>query len=142
MIAAKGEKILVVDDEPDSRIFLTNLLDSDGFCPVTAQNREDGFNMALQAAPSVIILNMMMPGEGGIHLYRSLKRHEHLKRIPVIMLSALDRQTFLKCHNIYGYRPCKAYEQVDRFLEKPPEADEILTMVRTLSGRRASVDSV
>lgn len=135
-------KILVVDDEPDTRIFLMNLLNSDGFYSITAENRSDGMKKAIEEDPSVIILNMMMPGEGGIHMYRNLKRHEKLKRIPVIMLSTLDKNTFLKCHNIYGYYQCEEYERIDAFMEKPPEADELLTMVRDLSGQSFQMESV
>lgn len=135
-------KILVVDDEPDTRIFLMNLLNSYGFYSITAENKSDGIRKAIEEDPSVIILNMMMPGESGIRMYRNLKQHEKLKRIPVIMLSTIDRHTFLKCHNIYGYYQCEEYEHIDTFLEKPPEADELLAMVRDLSGQSFRMESV
>lgn len=141
MAELSGKKILVVDDEPNTRIFLANLLGSEGFHPLTAENKQEGIHQAMQQDPAVIILNMMMPGEGGIHMYRSLKRDEKLKGIPVIMLSTLDRQTFLKCHNLYAHQACKVYEGEDIFLQQPPEADEFLTLVRKLSHRRASADS-
>lgn len=131
------KKILVVDDEPDSRIFLSNLLYSDGFVPITADNNTDGFRKAMDEKPAVIILNMMMPGETGIHMFRNLKRNEHLKHIPIIMLSTIDKQTFLKCHNLYGQLICEATADKDAFIEKPPEADDLLIRVRELSGCRA-----
>ena len=66
------------------------------------------YKKAVAERPSVIILNMMMPGESGIRLYQQLKQDETLRQIPVIMLSTLDKDTFLKCHNLYGYRQCEA----------------------------------
>jgi len=130
------KKILVVDDEADTRIFLLNLLNASGFNPITASNKADGLKKAVAECPSVIILNMMMPGENGIRLYRHLKQDEALRQIPVIMLSTLDKETFLKCHNLYGYRQCETYELMDTFLEKPVEAEDLLTAVRDLDIQR------
>ena len=126
-------KILVVDDEADTRIFLLNLLNASGFNAIAANNKTDGLKKAVAEHPSVIILNMMMPGKSGIHLYQHLKRDEVLRQIPVIMLSNLDKDTFLRCHNLYGYRQCEAYELIDTFMEKPLETEDLLTMVQELS---------
>ncbi|MCG6911197.1 MAG: response regulator [Deltaproteobacteria bacterium] len=129
-------KILVVDDEPDTIIFLSNLLHSDGFKPITADNKKDGLQKAVEEKPAVIILNVMMPGEAGVTMYRNLKRSAQLKSVPVIMLSTIDKKTFLKCHNIYGQYICEEMATMDRFIEKPPEADDFLLTVRELSGYR------
>ena len=129
------QKILVVDDEADTRIFLLNLLNASGFNAITANNKADGFKKAVAERPSVIILNMMMPGKNGIHLYQQLKQDEILRQIPVIMLSNLDKDTFLRCHNLYGYRKCEASGSMDAFMEKPLETEDLLTTVQDLSAR-------
>jgi CheY-like chemotaxis protein len=123
-----------VVDELDTRVFLSNLLNAGGFYPITAGNKTEGFRKAVEEKPAVIILNMMMPDEGGIQMYRSLKRDNELKGIAVIMLATLDKKTFLKCHNIFGYTHCEEFELVDKFMEKPVEADELITLVQELSG--------
>ena len=133
MFTETNRKILVVEDELDTRIFLLNLLNARGFLPVTAENKVEGFRLAVVEKPSVIILNMTMAGKDGIQLYRSLKREEGLSRIPVVMLSTLDKATFLKCHTLYGVTQCEEFELYDEFMEKPPEADDLITTVRELS---------
>jgi CheY-like chemotaxis protein len=133
--ATSEKKILVVDDELETRVFLLNLLNTSGFYPITAEDKTEGFKKALEEDPSIIILNMMMPDKGGIHMYRNLKRDEKLKWIPVIMLSTIDKNTFFKCHNIYGYPYCEEFELIDKFMEIPPETDELLTIIRELSSR-------
>ena len=133
MFSETNRKILVVDDELDTRIFLLNLLNAGGFLPFAAENRTEGYRLALTEKPSVIILNMTMAGKDGIQLYRSLKREEGISRIPVIMLSTLDKETFLKCHTLYGVTQCEEFELYDKFMEKPLEADELITTVRALS---------
>ena len=135
MSNVSASKILVVDDELDTRVFLSNLLNAGGFEPITAENKIEGFRKAVEEKPSVIILNMMMPDEAGIQMYRNLKRNDHLKHIAVIMLATLDKKTFLKCHNIYGYTHCEAFELQDKFMEKPVEADELLSTVGELTSR-------
>jgi len=127
------KKILVVDDELDMQIFLANVLRSDGFFPIVADDKADGCRKAREERPAVIILNMMMPSEAGIRMYLSLKRDDVLKDIPVIMLATLDKHTFLKCHNLFGYEYCEAYELVDRFMQKPIEAAELLKTVTGFS---------
>ena len=138
MSAEIAEKILVVEDEPDSRIFLSNLLKSRGLSPITAHNKAEGLQKALSERPSVIILNVMMSGKKGIQFYQRLKQDEVLRNIPVILLSTLDEETFMKCHNIFGHRQWDAHERMDKFMEKPVETDDLLTAVRQLSGRRHS----
>lgn len=118
------------------RIFFSNLLDSDGFCPILAEDRTEGMKKAVEEGPAVIIIDMMMPGESGIQMYRSLKREERLKNVPVIMLSTLDKQTFFKFHMVRGSHPGKANWESDIYLEKPPEAEELLRIVRKLSEHR------
>ena len=135
MSTESNRKILVVDDELDTRIFLINLLNAGGFLPFAAENKGEGYRLAVAENPSVIILNMTMAGKDGIQLYRSLKREEGLKRIPVIMLSTLDKATFLKCHTLYGVTQCAEFELIDKFMEKPPEADELIRMIRELAGK-------
>ena len=135
MATQPQRKILVVDDEADTRIFLLNLLNAGGFSPVSAENEQEGFRIATEERPSVIILNTTMAGKQGIRLYRSLKRDETLRHIPVIMLSTLDRATFLKCHTLYGVTQCEGFEPIDTFMEKPPEAEELIATVQALSDR-------
>ena len=129
------KKILVVDDEADTRIFLLNLLNANGFHPITARNKIEGLKKAVAEHPTVIILNMMMPEKSGIHLYQHLKQDQTLRQIPVIMLSNLDKDTFLKCSNLYGYRQSENSELIDSVMEKPVEADELLMVVQEMSNQ-------
>jgi len=129
------KKILVVDDEADTRIFLLNLLNARGFHPIMARNKTEGLKKAVAEHPTVIILNMMMPGKGGFQLYQHLKQNETLRQIPVVMLSNLDKDTFLKCSNLYGYRQSESSELIDSVMEKPVEADELLMVVQELSNQ-------
>jgi len=132
--------ILVVDDEQDTRIFLSNLLRSGGLRPIIAENKTEGMQKAFKETPAVIILDMMIPGDRGVQMYKDLKRDENLKNIPVIMLSTLEKKTFFRCRKIHNVRSDQNIPSPDIFREKPLETEELLKAVNRLIniGRKGS----
>ncbi len=126
-------KILIIDDELDMRIFLCNLLGTCGYAPIDAGDRKEGLQKARKEKPALIILDVMMPKEGGIQMYRELKQDMNLKEVPVIMLSTIDRKTFLKYQRFH--RTHKDWDVPDpgAYLEKPLEAQELINTVRMLT---------
>jgi DNA-binding response OmpR family regulator len=125
-----SKKVLIVDDEPDMRVFLTTLLETNGFKPLSAEDGRQGLEIARNRKPALIILDVMMPKESGIGMYRELKSDPDLKEIPVIMLSALSRKTFFHSQRVLDeYRGEKIPEPA-AYMEKPPEPDELLEAIR------------
>ena len=131
--AEKNNIILVVADESDMRIFLSNLLSSVGFHPVSAINMQEGLQTAKTNRPALIILDVMMADKEGIRMYHHLKNDEILKNIPVIMLSAIDRETFFLYEKFQSGQSGSGVPEPDAYLEKPPEADELLHLVQSLT---------
>ena len=124
-----AKKILIVDDELDVRTFLSTLLETSGFKPITATDGKEGMEVARKNNPAVVILDVMMPNESGIGMYRELKSDPELKDIPVIMVSALSRKTFFHSQKVLDeYRGEKIAEPA-AYIEKPPEPDEILEAI-------------
>ena len=130
----KKKRILVVDDELDMRTFITTLLETSGYKPIIAVNGEDGILQAREKKPAAIILDVMMPREGGIQMYRELKNDEELKDIPVIMLSAIAKKTFFHSQQVLNtYRGQKVPEPT-AYIEKPPETEELLQILEQCLG--------
>jgi len=126
-------KILVVDDEADTRIFLCNLLGTCGYEAVDSSGGEEGFEKAKTEQPDLIIMDIMMPGEKGIQMYRCLKLDETLKTVPLIIVSNIDRRAFAvyrKSHNLWED---PAGPPLGAFLEKPLEAEQLIQTVRELT---------
>jgi len=126
-------KILIIDDELDMRIFLCNLLGTCGYTPIDAGDRKEGLQKARKEKPALIILDVMMPKEGGIQMYRELKHDMNLKEVPVIMLSTIDRKTFLRYQSVYRSRMGWDMPDPGAYLEKPLEAEELVNTVRMLT---------
>ena len=78
-----AKKVLVVDDELHMRTFITTLLETSGFKPLAAEDGIKGLEIARKHKPSLIILDIMMPKESGMEMYRELKTDPALKSIPV-----------------------------------------------------------
>lgn len=139
--AAIKNIILVVADESDMRIFLSNLLSSVGFQPISAINMPEGLQTAKTSRPALIILDVMMADQEGIRMYHHLKNDEILKDIPVIMLSAIDRETFFLYEKFQSSQCGSCVPEPDAYLEKPPEADELLDLVQSLTVRDAGKEN-
>jgi len=125
-----AKKVLVVDDELDMRTFITTLLETNGFKPLTAQDGFQGLEVARKNRPALIILDIMMPKESGINLYRELRNDPELKGIPVIMLSALSKKTFFHSQKVLDEYKGEKIPEPAAYIEKPPEPDEILEAIR------------
>jgi len=123
-------KVLVVDDEPDMRIFLTTLLETNGFKPISAGDGRQGLEAARKNRPALIILDVMMPKESGVTMYRELKLDSSLKEIPVIMLSALSKKTFFHSQRILDEYKGEKIPEPTAYIEKPPEPDDLLEVIR------------
>ena len=127
------KKILIVDDELNMRIFLCNLLGNCGYEPIDASGKDEGMQKALSEKPALIILDVTMPKESGIQMYRELKAHEDLKKVPVIMVSTIDKKTFSFYQKFQSTPGHKGVPEPGAYLEKPLEAEELIRLVHTLT---------
>jgi CheY-like chemotaxis protein len=78
-------KILIVDDEPYIRRFLSTLLIHKGYDVILAENGQQGFNRFLQERPAVIVLDLRMPGMDGLAVLKQVRSLNPL--LPVIILT-------------------------------------------------------
>jgi CheY-like chemotaxis protein len=130
----KKKTVLIVEDELDMRIFISTLLETSGYQPLMTRDGNEGLKRAKDIFPDLIILDVMMPGEGGVQMYRQLKTDDSLCNIPVIMLSAVAQKTFSHYLNMVNARLKDPIPDPDAYIEKPPEAEDLLKMTATLIG--------
>lgn len=127
-----AKKILVVDDELDMRIFISTLLETSGYKPLSAKDGEEGMEIACRNPPDLVILDVMMPRESGIQMYRKLKSDAALKQIPVIMLTALAKKTFFHSQRVLDEYEGQKMPEPEAYIEKPPEPEELLETVQKI----------
>ena len=131
-------KVLIVDDDPDMRFFLCNLLGGCGYTTIPAADQQDGLRKAKRQRPALIILDVMMANETGLQLYRDLKQDHRLKGIPLIMVSSVGRKTFLEYQRSYCTLPEEYASVPGAYLKKPLNADELIGWVQALTAPGAA----
>jgi diguanylate cyclase (GGDEF)-like protein/PAS domain S-box-containing protein len=89
MTSIAGARILIVDDMPANLGILQKMLESEGYLVLAATSGERALAIAGQFLPDLIILDVMMPGIGGLETCRRLKADPHTQAIPVIFITAL-----------------------------------------------------
>ncbi|MEJ2375514.1 MAG: response regulator [Pseudolabrys sp.] len=88
----RTDRVLVIDDDATVRDMMRRYLSREGFDVVTAHDGNEGIALARELMPSVITLDILMPGTGGWSVLQELKGDPDLAAIPVIMISILDEQ--------------------------------------------------
>lgn len=124
--------ILIVDDEMDMRIFMKTLFETNGYRTITARDGNEGMKKVATDHPDLIILDVMMPNEGGVQMYRNLKTSPDYADIPIIMLSAVGVKTFDHFLTMLKSQTADPVPGPDHYLEKPPEPLELLNIAQSL----------
>jgi len=129
-----AKKVLVVDDDPDVRLFNTTVLEENGYLPLEAENGEEGLRMIKAEKPDLIILDVLMPRQSGIRLYRELKTNAGLKDLKVMILSGIAQKTFLRSQQAlteFGENPVP---EPEFYIEKPVDADVLAATIKKAIG--------
>jgi DNA-binding response OmpR family regulator len=124
---ADRKKILIVDDEPDLVQWLTVFFEENGFETITAFDGAEGFAIAESEHPDVISLDISMPEESGVKMYRKLHESKTTTDIPVIILTGVssEMERFIKTRK--QVPPPAAY------FEKPVDKEKLLSKVKELT---------
>ena len=126
------QNILIIEDEADIAESLRYNFDRDGFRTQIAESGEKGLRLALdeKTTPSLIILDLMLPGMSGLELCRRLRREPLTRRTPIIMLTAKAAES----DKIAGLEI-----GADDYIIKPFSVKEVLARVRAVLRRSDEV---
>jgi len=129
-----NKKVLIVDDDPDVRLFSATVVEECGFAPIEAENGEEGLKMVKAEKPDLVILDVLMPKQSGIRLYRELKTDPALKKVQVILLSGIAKKTFLRSQKALTEFGGAEIPEPSIYLEKPVEAEELAASIKSVLG--------
>lgn len=117
------KRVLVVDDSPTERFFLSDLLRKNGYEVITAESGEQGVALAKSEQPDLVLMDVVMPGLNGFQATRQLSRDPATQKIPVIMCTTKDQET----DRVWGMR-----QGAVEYVVKPVEAEVLLGKIVAL----------
>ena len=129
-----GKTILAVDDEVHAREFLSTVLEEHGYIAILAENGEEAMEIIRQNKPDLVILDILMPKQSGIRMYRELKTSESLRDIPVIICSGIARRTLLRGQAALTESSGESVPEPDAYLEKPVTPGHLAATIKKILG--------
>src|SRR6266542_186415 len=122
------KKVLVIEDESETRDNLVLMLEMEGFNPFAAANGRAGIVIAKKELPDVILCDVSMPELDGYGVLESLRADEKTVSIPFIFLTAKGDKKDLRTGMNLG---------ADDYLTKPANADEVLAAINARLDRHS-----
>ena len=113
-------RILVADDEPNQLELLTYNLTQADFEVIRAEDGQQALDMIDEHRPDLVIIDWMMPHISGIDVCRTLRSRSETKRLPIIILSAMERPDIVRRARAVG---CEYY------VRKPYDPNVLLTLI-------------
>lgn len=112
---SETKKILIVEDEQDILAYFEAIFQDNGYDTVLAKDGIEGFELAKSEKPDLIALDITMPMQSGLKLYRQFKDHPELKNIPVIIITAHDDFLEIFIDDLKEYAPPEGifYKPID-----------------------------
>jgi DNA-binding response OmpR family regulator len=117
--------VLIVEDDPHTVEVVRLYLRRDGHTVLTASNGKDGLRMAQEAAPDLVVLDLMLPGKGGLEVCRELRKESD---VPIVMLTARVEEE----DRVAGFEL-----GADDYVTKPFSPRELAARIRAVLRRTA-----
>lgn len=130
--SAGGERVLVVDDEPDIVALVAYHLAKSGYSVSTATSGPDGLAHARREKPALVVLDLMLPGLSGLEVMQQLRSDQATSRIAVLMLTARREES----ERIEGLTL-----GADDYLTKPFSPQELVLRVAAILRRVKSSEA-
>ena len=120
--------VLVADDEPSTLALVASHVRSRGYTVLEASDGDQAWQLAHEHLPDLVILDVMMPGQSGWEVCRSIRETDSLKNTGVIMLTGVGHRMNEMTSPLYG---------ADGYLDKPFEFEDLDKLVTDVLQKRA-----
>lgn len=115
------QKILLVDDSKTELYHLSDVLGKRGFAVRTAENGDEALRRLSEDTPDLILMDVVMPGQNGFQLTRTITRDPRWAAVPVIMCTSKNQET----DKVWGMR-----QGARDYIVKPVNADELMRKIK------------
>ena len=118
-----SKKILIVEDDPNTLMFIEYTLGQEGYQVLSETNGLEGMKKAKDEHPDLVILDIMLPGLDGYEVCHQLRQKPETANLPILILSAKARQED---------KDVGIHVGADDYLAKPADPSEILAKIQAL----------
>ena len=115
--------VLVVDDSKTELMYLTDMLKKNGMSVRTAEGADEALKRLAEQRPDLILMDVVMPGQNGFQLTRSISRSPDYAGIPIIMCTSKNLET----DRVWGLR-----QGARDYITKPVNQAELMQKIRAL----------
>lgn len=122
--------ILAVDDIPDNLLLVQLALEQEGYRVILAHNGESALKQIKLAPPSLILLDVMMPGMDGYEVTRRIRQDRNIPFIPILLVTAREESSLVEGLDAGA----------DEFVRKPFQIDELQARVRSMLRLKETID--
>lgn len=122
-------RILIVEDEADIVAYLAAFFSDNGYEAISAGDGREGFLRAKSERPDLITLDITMPNESGVRMFRDLQEDSDTARIPVIVITGISPEFKRFLETRKHLRPPAGY------FEKPIDRAAVLSRIREVLQR-------
>lgn len=124
------QTVLIVDDEANIRHMLRMMIEMSGYKVIEAADGIQGLEVASEAQPDLIVLDVMMPRLDGFSVCQQLRDQAHTRDIPILLVSG---------DSVNGRSEAKYEKVADRFLRKPFQFELLLSHIEQLITQSSQV---
>ncbi len=121
----KDRKILVVDDEEETRILISSILEDNGAKTIQAADGDEAIELARRERPDLMTLDLSMPGKSGVDVFVIVREDPELRDIPICIITGRPEMRKL----IYE-RP--AHSPPEGYMDKPFTEKALIRNVRKI----------
>jgi len=128
--------VLVIDDEMEVRTFVAIELEAAGYIVWPAESAAMGLARMVEEEPDLITLDVLMPRQSGMELYRTIKSDPELRDLPVLVISGMAHKTFRHALQNENQGRAEPWPEPEGYIEKPPGPEELLKAVKRILGQK------
>ena len=121
--ASSRSRVLIVEDDQETRLFYSDALERDGFHVEQAHNGFQALEKAIETSPDLIVTDIAVPGLDGIELCRRLRADPRTRDIPLLAITGYEDRQYPDRARLAG---------ADRILTKPCDAEMLCREARSL----------
>jgi len=124
-----ARKIMIIDDEPDISMYLSAVLEDNGYDTCLLGEKENVSDAVLDQKPDLIVLDIMMPRRSGVSIYKELRTGSRFRNIPIVLISGMPKAKDFMEEEMRNLVADDTIPLPDGLIEKPIKVPALIELI-------------